>query len=114
MELANMIPKEKTTLEKILSSYKVRQVSLWALDMCGILISVLVSMILTWKYQNLDINTIMLSIINAGTLFTAKLHIIQNRSKNTITIAIYIHNADTVLVFISLIENSQINIAVVP
>lgn len=63
MELANMIPKEKTTLEKILSSYKVRQVSLWALDMCGILISVLVSMILTWKYQNLDISTIMLSII---------------------------------------------------
>ena len=63
MELANMIPKEKTTLEKILSSYKVRQVSLWALDMCGILISVLVSMILTWKYQNLDTSTIMLSII---------------------------------------------------
>ena len=63
MELANMIPKEKTTLEKILSSYKVRQVSLWALDMCGILISVLVSMILTWKYQNLDISTMMLSII---------------------------------------------------
>lgn len=63
MELANMIPKEKTTLEKILSSYKVRQVSLWALDMCGILISFLVSMILTWKYQNLDTNTIMLSII---------------------------------------------------
>lgn len=63
MELANMIPKEKTTLEKILSSYKVRQVSLWALDMCGILISFLVSMILTWKYQNLDTNTMMLSII---------------------------------------------------
>ena len=63
MELANMIPKEKTTLEKIFSSYKVRQVSLWALDMCGILISVLVSMILTWKYQNLDISTMMLSII---------------------------------------------------
>lgn len=63
MELANMIPKEKTTLKKILSSYKVRQVSLWALDMCGILISVLVSMILTWKYQNLDISTMMLSII---------------------------------------------------
>lgn len=63
MELENMIPKEKTTLEKILSSYKVRQVSLWALDMCGILISVLVSMILTWKYQNLDISTMMLSII---------------------------------------------------
>lgn len=63
MELANMIPKEKTTLEKILSSYKVRQVSLWALDMCGILISVLVSMILTWKYQNLDTSTVMLSII---------------------------------------------------
>ena len=62
MELANMIPKEKTTLEKILSSYKVRQVSLWALDMCGILISFLVSMILTWKYQNLDISTMMLSI----------------------------------------------------
>ena len=63
MELANMIPKEKTTLEKILSSYKVRQVSLWALDMCGILISVLVSMILTWKYQNLDTNTIILPTI---------------------------------------------------
>ena len=63
MELENMIPKEKTTLEKILSSYKVRQVSLWALDMCGILISVLVSMILTWKYQNLDTSTVMLSII---------------------------------------------------
>ena len=62
MELENMIPKEKTTLEKILSSYKVRQVSLWALDMCGILISFLVSMILTWKYQNLDISKIMLSI----------------------------------------------------
>ena len=63
MELANMIPKEKTTLEKILSSYKVRQVSLWALDMCGILISVLASMILTWKYKSLDINTIILPLI---------------------------------------------------
>ena len=63
MELEQMIPKEKNTLEKILSSYKVRQVSLWALDMCGILISFLVSMILTWKYQNLDISTMMLSII---------------------------------------------------
>ena len=63
MELEQMIPKEKTTLEKVLSSYKVRQVSLWALDMCGILISILASMILTWKYQNLDISTIMLSII---------------------------------------------------
>ena len=63
MELEQMIPKEKTTLEKILSSYKVRQVSLWALDMCGILISVLVSMILTWKYKSLDINTIILPLI---------------------------------------------------
>jgi len=63
MELANMIPKEKTTLEKILSSYKVRQVSLWALDMCGILISILASMILTWKYKSLDINTIILPLI---------------------------------------------------
>ena len=74
MELANMIPKEKTTLEKILSSYKVRQVSLWALDMCGILISVLVSMILTWKYQNLDTNTIMLSIITYMLLHTCLLY----------------------------------------
>ena len=63
MELENVIPKDKSTLENALSSYKVRQISLWALDMCGILISVLVSMILTWKYQNLDISTMMLSII---------------------------------------------------
>ena len=63
MELEQMIPKEKTTLEKILSSYKVRQVSLWALDMCGILISILAAMTLTWKYQSLDINTIILTLI---------------------------------------------------
>ena len=61
MELENVIPKDKSTLENALSSYKVRQISLWALDMCGILISVLASVILTWKYQNLDdINTIIL------------------------------------------------------
>ena len=63
MELEQMIPKEKNTLEKILSSYKVRQVSLWTLDMCGILISILASMILTWKYKSLDINTIILPLI---------------------------------------------------
>lgn len=63
MELANMIPKEKTTLEKILSSYKVRQVSLWALDMCGILISVLVSLVFILKRQSIDINTIILPTI---------------------------------------------------
>ena len=63
MELEQMIPKEKNTLEKVLSSYKVRQVSLWTLDMCGILISVLASMILTWKYKSLDINTIILPLI---------------------------------------------------
>lgn len=77
MELANMIPKEKTTLEKILSSYKVRQVSLWALDMCGILISVLVSMILTWKYQNLDTNTIMLSIITYMLIHTVSFKVFK-------------------------------------
>ena len=77
MELANKIPKEKTTLEKILSSYKVRQVSLWALDMCGILISVLVSMILTWKYQNLDTNTIMLSIITYMLIHTVSFKVFK-------------------------------------
>lgn len=63
MELEKMIPKEETTLKKVLSSYKVRQISLWTLDMCGILISILAAMTLTWKYQNLDISKIMLSII---------------------------------------------------
>ena len=77
MELENMIPKEKTTLEKILSSYKVRQVSLWALDMCGILISFLVSMILTWKYQNLDTNTIMLSIITYMLIHTVSFKVFK-------------------------------------
>ncbi len=63
MELANMIPKEKTTLEKILSSYKVRQVSLWALDMCGILISILSSLLIILKGQSIDINTVILPTI---------------------------------------------------
>lgn len=65
MELENMIPKEKTTLEveKILSSYKVRQVSLWALDMCGILISILSSLLIILKGQSIDINTVILPTI---------------------------------------------------
>lgn len=63
MELNNVIPKEERILEKALSSYKVRQISLWALDMCGVLISILASMFLTWKYKNLSINTIILPTI---------------------------------------------------
>ena len=65
MKLENMIPKEKTTLEveKILSSYKVRQVSLWALDMCGILISILSSLLIILKGQSIDINTVILPTI---------------------------------------------------
>ena len=63
MELEKVIPKEETTLEKLLSSYKVRQISLWALDMCAVLISFLSSMILTWKYESLNINSIILPVI---------------------------------------------------
>ena len=63
MEFENVVPKEESTLEKLLSSYKVRQISLWALDMCAVLISFLSSMILTWKYENLDINSIILPVV---------------------------------------------------
>lgn len=60
MELENIFSKDKSKLEKILSLYKVRQIALWTLDMCGVLISILAYMIFTWKYQNLNINTIIL------------------------------------------------------
>ena len=41
MELEKMIPKDKSTLKKVLNSYKVRQITLWTLDMFGILIAML-------------------------------------------------------------------------
>ena len=63
MELQNNIYNYEWTLKKVLSSYKVRQISLWALDMCGVLISILAAMIFTLNYQNIDINTIILPLI---------------------------------------------------
>ena len=47
MELQNNIYNYEGTLKKVLSSYKVRQISLWALDMCGVLISILAAMVFT-------------------------------------------------------------------
>ena len=63
MELQNNIYNYEGTLKKVLSSYKVRQISLWILDMCGVLISILASMFFTLNYQNTDINTIILPLI---------------------------------------------------
>ena len=63
MELQNNIYNYEGTLKKVLSAYKVRQISLWALDMCGVLISILAAMIFTLNYQNTDINTIILPLI---------------------------------------------------
>ena len=63
MELQNNIHNYECTLKKVLSSYKVRQISLWALDMCGVLISILAAMVFTLNYQNIDINTIILALI---------------------------------------------------
>ena len=63
MELENNIYNYEGTLKKILSSYKVRQISLWALDMCGVLISILAAMVFTLNYKNTDINTIILPLI---------------------------------------------------
>ena len=63
MELQNNIYNYECTLKKVLSSYKVRQISLWALDMCGVLISILAAMVFTLNYQNIDINTIILPLI---------------------------------------------------
>ena len=63
MELQNNIYNYECTLKKVLSSYKVRQISLWALDMCGVLISILAAMIFTLNHQNTDINTIILPLI---------------------------------------------------
>ena len=60
MELENTIPKDKSTLKKVLSSYKVRQITLWTLDMCSILISILSSMLLTANGQSIGINVIIL------------------------------------------------------
>ena len=62
MELENTIPKDKSTLKKVLSSYKVRQITLWTLDMCSILISILSSMLLTANGKSIDINAIILQL----------------------------------------------------
>ena len=62
MELDNTISKDKCTLKKVLSSYKVRQITLWTLDMCLILISILSSMLHTANGQSIDINAIILPI----------------------------------------------------
>lgn len=58
MEFKNNINNYKITLKKVINSYKVRQISLWILDMCGVLISILVAIILTLNYQNTDINIV--------------------------------------------------------
>ena len=63
MEFKNNINNYKITLKKVINSYKVRQISLWALDMCGVLISILAAMVFTLNYQNIDINTIILPLI---------------------------------------------------
>ena len=42
MELGNMNPQRENLLNKVLSTYKVRQFILWSIDMCSVLLSLLI------------------------------------------------------------------------
>ena len=42
MELKNVNPQREKLLNKVLSTYKVRQFILWAIDMCSVLLSLLI------------------------------------------------------------------------
>ncbi len=60
MEITKTNPQQESVLIKILSTYQVRQITLWTIDMCSILISILISMALTGKTHPVGISTIML------------------------------------------------------
>lgn len=62
MKLKNMLP-TNNMLDKILNSYKVRQLVLWLIDMCSILMAILASIALTEKQEVLNLSSIMLTII---------------------------------------------------
>ena len=57
MKLKNITPM-KNKLEKILNLYKFRQFTLWLIDMCCILLSILVSILFTEKQEIVDISSI--------------------------------------------------------
>jgi len=63
MEIQGINPQEESVLNKILSIYKVRQITLWFLDMCSILLATLISINLTNSVKVIGISTIILPLI---------------------------------------------------
>lgn len=63
MELQNINPKDESNINKILSSYRVRQLVLWALDVCSILIATLISLRLVEADHKLISSSIVLTLI---------------------------------------------------
>ena len=60
---------KENVLSNLLSSYRVRQITLWGLDICSILVSILVSIQLT-GVNNIDIKTIISTLMVSITLHT--------------------------------------------
>jgi FlaA1/EpsC-like NDP-sugar epimerase len=58
MEMQGINPQKESVLSKILNTYKVRQIILWSLDMCSILLAVLISINLTGLVKSIGISTI--------------------------------------------------------
>ncbi|HSQ89124.1 nucleoside-diphosphate sugar epimerase/dehydratase [Romboutsia sp.] len=63
MEIQSANPQQESVLSKILSTYKVRQITLWSLDMCSILLAILISINLTGITKAIGISTIILPLI---------------------------------------------------
>ncbi|MGL6107375.1 polysaccharide biosynthesis protein [Romboutsia sp.] len=61
---------QQSVLEKVLSSYKVRQITLWIIDMCSVLISILIAQKLTGLLEIEPTSSIILAVVTYLALHT--------------------------------------------
>lgn len=71
MEAQSTSPKDVSLLDKVISAYKVRQIVLWAMDMCSVLLGTLISIRLVGVYEVSSLKFILLPLLINMILHTA-------------------------------------------
>ena len=77
MEAKAINPSKENVLSNILSSYRVRQITLWCLDVCSILLAMLISLNLTEVNNSIGLSNIITPLIVSIALHTISFYIFK-------------------------------------
>ena len=83
MELENVNPQRENLLNKVLSTYKVRQFILWSIDMC----SVLLSLFIISKLTTIKIFMDVLNFFNRSSEYLSTKYFLQNSLYNILIVS---------------------------